>query len=123
LKEKIEKFLEERSPEFFSVSEVAKSTRVSRVIAQRELKKLLAEGRIASRAGKFGKEVSRGPGIQVWDVEKIARRVGIDPRVLRRWVEEKKASLADIDSARTLKKVLGGSLEGQHGQKEKELTD
>lgn len=126
MKEKIEKFLEGRSPEFFSVSEVAKSTGVSRAIAQRELKKLLAKGRITSRGGKFGKEVSRRPGrpeIELWDVEKIARRVGIDPRVLRGWVEEKKASLADRHSAMTLKKVLGGNVEAESGQKGKERSD
>jgi predicted ArsR family transcriptional regulator len=126
LKKKIEKLLEERSPEFFSVSEVAKSTRVSRAIAQRELKKLLAKGRIVSRGGKFGKKVSRGPGrpeIEVWDVEGVARRVGIDPRVLRSWMEEKKASLAGRDSARTLKKVLGVDVEGQPRQEGKERSD
>jgi DNA-binding transcriptional MocR family regulator len=125
LKKKIEKFLEERSPDFFSVSEVARSTRVSRAIVQRELKKLLAKGRIASRGGKFGKEVSRRPGrseTEVWDVEGIARRAGIDPRLLRSWVEEKKANLADRDSAITLEKVLGGNVERQQGQKGKERT-
>jgi DNA-binding transcriptional MocR family regulator len=126
LKKKIERFLEERSPESFSVSQVAKSTRVSRSIAQRKPKKLLAKGRIVSRGGKFGKKVSRGPGrpeIEVWDVEGIANRVGIDPRVLRSWMEEKKASLAGRDSARTLKKVLRINLEGQPGQEGKERID
>lgn len=90
----IEEFLRKHYPKLFLASEVADVMKISRSSAQRQLKKLLARGRVVYNEGRYGCVPERPSvsGDQILaQMESLAGLTGIPRKVIDDWAEDVRA--------------------------------
>ena len=93
MQEEIEEFLKKHFPKPYLASEVADVMKISKSSAHRQLKKLLAKGRIAVKDdGYFWTGEEHLPPKEVVDaqVETLAVKTGIPRNLIDEWVEDVK---------------------------------
>jgi predicted transcriptional regulator len=98
---KIEEFLKRNYPNTYMASEIGEEVKVSRSSALRQLKKLVAKGKAATRNGRYGwapESPRRQTGPLQSKVEDLAGLSGIPVRAIEDWVEDQKAKKGPADS-------------------------
>jgi Mn-dependent DtxR family transcriptional regulator len=105
----IELFLSENPSESFKASEVAKRLKIPRGEAEKRLRKLAKQGRVAVKRGRY-RALKVGPADfalrTTRKLEETARRVGISAEVLLRWAEERRRRASEEETKKLLYGIL-----------------
>jgi DNA-binding MarR family transcriptional regulator len=145
MRDKVELFLGENSSESFKAGEIAKHLEMSKGVVKKRLKKLVKQGRVEGRKGRYRTLVTlvvkqkRSSGQRVvaarkgrpsepkrvpanpetWTARRLvetARSAGISVETLQRWVDEKRRRASDEESKRHIYGVLS-DIERSQGKK------
>ncbi len=116
LEDEVEDLLSATWPRQLSEEEVASALKVSKKEAREVLAKLVTDGRISKKRGKYG--AGEGSAAKKWavrgsELDVLAQKVGLRPELLRAWLDEKKAKDSEEESMKILRRLLSGNLEGK----------
>ena len=123
--DKIELFLSKNPSKSYRASEIAKRLKMPKGEAERRLKKLARQGRVAAKRGRYGAPKMGPADSAEWmtrRLEETARRVGISLESLQRWVEERRRRASEEEARKLLYGVLRG-VERSQGMKARDRPE